>query len=73
MRPTKPSRPPSTKATVRSTRAAKMMREEDVGLARGQAIGDAIRDAKAYVTRAIREGFAAGRGVGQLRHFIAEW
>ena len=43
------------------------------GLARGQAIGDAIRDAKAYVTRAIREGFAAGRGVGQLRHFIAEW
>lgn len=43
------------------------------GLARGQAIGDSIRDAKAYVTRAIREGFAAGRGVGQLRHFIAEW
>ncbi len=43
------------------------------GLARGQALGDAIRDAKAYVTRAIREGFAAGRGVGQLRHFIHEW
>jgi hydroxymethylpyrimidine/phosphomethylpyrimidine kinase len=43
------------------------------GLARGQAIGDTIRDAKAYVTRAIREGFPAGRGVGQLRHFLTEW
>jgi hydroxymethylpyrimidine/phosphomethylpyrimidine kinase len=43
------------------------------GLARGQALGDAIRSAKAYVTRAIREGFAAGRGVGQLRHFIQDW
>ncbi|MEX2224178.1 MAG: bifunctional hydroxymethylpyrimidine kinase/phosphomethylpyrimidine kinase [Candidatus Rokuibacteriota bacterium] len=42
-------------------------------LARGQALGDAIRAAKAYVTRAIREGFAAGRGVGQLRHFIPDW
>ena len=30
------------------------------GLARGQALGDAIRAAKAYVTRAIREGFQAG-------------
>jgi hydroxymethylpyrimidine/phosphomethylpyrimidine kinase len=43
------------------------------GLARGQALGDAIREAKAYVTKAIREGFAAGHGVGQLRHFLAEW
>jgi hydroxymethylpyrimidine/phosphomethylpyrimidine kinase len=43
------------------------------GLARGQALGDSIRSAKAYVTRAIREGFKAGRGVGQLRHFIADW
>ncbi|HSE04317.1 MAG TPA: bifunctional hydroxymethylpyrimidine kinase/phosphomethylpyrimidine kinase [Methylomirabilota bacterium] len=43
------------------------------GLARGQALGDSIRSAKAYVTRAIREGFAAGRGVGQLRHFIPDW
>jgi hydroxymethylpyrimidine/phosphomethylpyrimidine kinase len=42
-------------------------------LARGQALGDAIRSAKAYVTRAIREGFKAGRGVGQLRHFLSEW
>jgi hydroxymethylpyrimidine/phosphomethylpyrimidine kinase len=43
------------------------------GLARGQAIGDAIREAKAYVTRAIRDGFQAGHGVGQLRHFLSEW
>jgi hydroxymethylpyrimidine/phosphomethylpyrimidine kinase len=43
------------------------------GLARGQALGDAIRSAKAYVSRAIREGFQAGRGVGQLRHFIPDW
>jgi hydroxymethylpyrimidine/phosphomethylpyrimidine kinase len=43
------------------------------GLARGQAVGDSIRSAKAYVTRAIREGFKAGRGVGQLRHFIPDW
>ena len=42
-------------------------------LARGQALGDSIRSAKAYVTRAIREGFKAGHGVGQLRHFLAEW
>jgi hydroxymethylpyrimidine/phosphomethylpyrimidine kinase len=32
-----------------------------------------VREAKAYVTKAIREGFALGRGVGQLRHFLAEW
>jgi len=25
------------------------------------------------LTRAIREGFQAGRGVGQLRHFIPDW
>ncbi len=43
------------------------------GLARGRPLGDAIRDAKAYVTRAIREGFTAGRGAGQLRHFLTEW
>ena len=42
------------------------------GLALGHPLTDAI-DAKAYVTRAIREGFQAGRGVGQLRHFLAEW
>jgi len=43
------------------------------GLSRGCPLPDAVRDAKAYVTRAIREGFKAGRGVGQLRHFLAEW
>jgi hydroxymethylpyrimidine/phosphomethylpyrimidine kinase len=43
------------------------------GLARGYALGDAIREAKAYVTAAIREGFQAGRGVGALRHFVTTW
>lgn len=43
------------------------------GLSRGHALGDSIRDAKAYVTRAIRDGFTLGRGVGQLRHFLTEW
>jgi hydroxymethylpyrimidine/phosphomethylpyrimidine kinase len=43
------------------------------GLALGQSLPDAVTRAKAYVTRAIREGFQAGRGVGQLRHFLAEW
>jgi phosphomethylpyrimidine kinase len=43
------------------------------GLALGYSLPDAVTRAKAYVTRAIREGFQAGRGVGQLRHFLAEW
>jgi len=43
------------------------------GLAQGRPLGEAVRDAKAYVTRAIREGFALGRGVGTLRHFLTEW
>ncbi|MBM4443194.1 MAG: bifunctional hydroxymethylpyrimidine kinase/phosphomethylpyrimidine kinase [Candidatus Rokubacteria bacterium] len=43
------------------------------GLARGRALDDAIRDGKAYVTAAIRGGFAAGRGVGVLRHFVERW
>jgi hydroxymethylpyrimidine/phosphomethylpyrimidine kinase len=43
------------------------------GLARGRDLEAAIREAKAYVTAAIREGFAAGRGVGVLRHFVASW
>ena len=42
------------------------------GLARGYALRDAISEAKAYVTAAIREGFQAGRGVGALRHFVDE-
>src|SRR5690242_7138696 len=32
------------------------------GLAQGRPLADAIREAKAYVTAAIREGFPAGRG-----------
>jgi len=43
------------------------------GLARRQPLGDAIREAKAYVTAAIREGFQPGRGVGALRHFVESW
>ena len=43
------------------------------GLAHGRPLVDAIREAKAYVTAAIREGFAAGHGVGALRHFVASW
>ena len=43
------------------------------GLARGHALRDAISEAKAYVTAAIREGFQVGRGVGALRHFVASW
>ncbi len=43
------------------------------GLARRRPLVEAIREAKAYVTAAIREGFAVGRGVGALRHFVAGW
>ena len=43
------------------------------GLAQGRPLAEAVRDAKAYVTCAIREGFALGRGVGALRHFLTEW
>jgi hydroxymethylpyrimidine/phosphomethylpyrimidine kinase len=43
------------------------------GLARGHALRDAIGEAKAYVTAAIREGFQPGRGVGALRHFVTSW
>ena len=43
------------------------------GLALGRPLAEAIRDAKAYVTAAIREGFQVGRGVGALRHFVASW
>jgi hydroxymethylpyrimidine/phosphomethylpyrimidine kinase len=43
------------------------------GLAHGRTLDDAVRDAKAYVTAAIRAGFAAGRGVGVLRHFVSHW
>jgi hydroxymethylpyrimidine/phosphomethylpyrimidine kinase len=40
------------------------------GLAKERPLVEAVREAKAYVTRAIREGFAVGRGVGALRHFV---
>jgi hydroxymethylpyrimidine/phosphomethylpyrimidine kinase len=43
------------------------------GLARDHALKDAVAEAKAYVTAAIREGFQAGGGVGALRHFVASW
>lgn len=43
------------------------------GLAHGRPLADAVREAKAYVTAAIREGFQAGHGVGALRHFVESW
>jgi hydroxymethylpyrimidine/phosphomethylpyrimidine kinase len=43
------------------------------GLAHGRTLDLAIRDAKAYVSATIREGFRPGRGVGVLRHFVARW
>ena len=43
------------------------------GLAHRRPLVEAIREAKAYVTAAIREGFAVGRGVGALRHFVTAW
>jgi hydroxymethylpyrimidine/phosphomethylpyrimidine kinase len=43
------------------------------GLALGVPLAAAIGEAKAYVTAAIREGFAAGHGVGVLRHFVGSW
>jgi len=43
------------------------------GLARGRPLTQAVREAKAYVTAAIREGFQVGHGVGALRHFVTRW
>ena len=43
------------------------------GLAQGAPLVEAVREAKAYVTAAIREGFPAGHGVGVLRHFVSTW
>ncbi|HSE94670.1 MAG TPA: PfkB family carbohydrate kinase, partial [Methylomirabilota bacterium] len=43
------------------------------GLARGASVPDAVAEAKRYVTAAIRAGFALGRGVGTLRHFVETW
>jgi hydroxymethylpyrimidine/phosphomethylpyrimidine kinase len=43
------------------------------GLARGRPLGDAVAEAKRYVSAAIAAGFQAGRGVGALRHFVDRW
>ena len=43
------------------------------GLARGTPLGDAVREAKAYVTAALREGFTPGRGARVARHFVERW
>jgi hydroxymethylpyrimidine/phosphomethylpyrimidine kinase len=43
------------------------------GLAHGRPVVEAVREAKAYVTAAIREGFQPGRGVGVLCHFVSAW
>jgi hydroxymethylpyrimidine/phosphomethylpyrimidine kinase len=43
------------------------------GLARRRPLAEAVREAKAYVTAAIREGFQPGHGVGVLRHFVTDW
>ena len=39
------------------------------GLAHGRALIEAISEAKAYVTAAIRGALQAGRGAAALRHF----
>ncbi len=43
------------------------------GLALGRPLPEAVREAKAYVTAAIRGGFQPGRGAGALRHFVERW
>jgi hydroxymethylpyrimidine/phosphomethylpyrimidine kinase len=43
------------------------------GLAHGRALEPAIRDAKAYVTAAIRAAFTPGAGAPVLCHFVADW
>ncbi len=43
------------------------------GLAKGLPLFEAVGSAKAYVSKAIREGFAPGRGMGTLRHFVTDW
>ncbi len=43
------------------------------GLARGVVLAEAVREAKAYVTAALREGFAPGRGARVARHFVERW
>lgn len=43
------------------------------GLARGATVPAAVDEGKRYVTAAIRAGFALGRGVGPLKHFVERW
>ncbi len=43
------------------------------GLARGTPVRDAVSQAKAYVTAAIRNAFPMGNGHGPLNHFYATW
>ena len=43
------------------------------GLARGTPVRDAVSQAKAYVTAAIRNAFPMGKGHGPLNHFYATW
>jgi len=45
------------------------------GLARGEALEDAVRQAKEYIRRAIRAGadYTVGRGHGPVHHFFNYW
>ncbi len=43
------------------------------GLANGKGVGDAVADAKAYVTEAIGRAFPVGAGHGPLHHFFKWW
>ena len=43
------------------------------GLANGKGVGEAVADAKAYVTEAIGRAFPVGAGHGPLNHFFWWW
>ncbi|MCH8847427.1 MAG: bifunctional hydroxymethylpyrimidine kinase/phosphomethylpyrimidine kinase [Chloroflexi bacterium] len=43
------------------------------GLANGKGVGEAVADAKAYVTEAIGRAFPVGAGHGPLNHFYRWW
>ncbi|WP_313123129.1 bifunctional hydroxymethylpyrimidine kinase/phosphomethylpyrimidine kinase [Exiguobacterium sp.] len=42
-------------------------------MALGEALPDSVRQAKKYVTEAIRHGFALGQGIGPTHHFHSLW
>ena len=44
-----------------------------VGLAKGLSLEEAVGQAKAFVTEAMRRAFAVGQGHGPLHHFFALW